>query len=269
MRNIARPLPFVLASTNTGTMILNYLDRNQTQYGAYGVGYQFLNTASFDKEEISNVIALLNLRREYFGDGVFALDCGANIGAHAIEWGIEMTGWGELIAFEAQERIYYALAGNIAINNCFNVRALNVALGNPKKKGGGGETLEIPSLDYTKPASFGSFELKQSENREFIGQEPNFTKTQKVPLISIDSLKLKRVDLMKIDVEKMEMEVLKGAEATIKAHKPILIIEIIKSNQAEIVKLLESWEYQMFPMGMNILAIHKNDPVLTRIVRNP
>lgn len=74
---------------------------------------------------------------------------------------------------------------------------------------------------------------------------------------------------MKIDVEKMEMEVLKGAEATIKAHKPILIIEIIKSNQAEIVKLLESWEYQMFPMGMNILAIHKNDPVLTRIVRNP
>ena len=150
MRNVARPLPFVLASTNTGTMILNYLDRNQTQYGAYGVGYQFLNTASFDKEEISNVIALLNLRREYFGDGVFALDCGANIGAHAIEWGSEMTGWGELIAFEAQERIYYALAGNIAINNCFNVRALNVALGNPKKKGGG-ETLEIPSLDYTKP----------------------------------------------------------------------------------------------------------------------
>lgn len=136
MRNTKRALPFILAATNTGTMILNYLDRNQTQYGVYGVGYQYLNTASFDKEEISNVVTLLNLRREYFGDGVFALDCGANIGAHAIEWGIEMTGWGELIAFEAQERIYYALAGNIAINNCFNVRALNVALGNPKNRGG-------------------------------------------------------------------------------------------------------------------------------------
>lgn len=92
MRNTKRALPFILAATNTGTMILNYLDRNQTQYGVYGVGYQYLNTASFDKEEISNVVTLLNLRREYFGDGVFALDCGANIGAHAIEWGIEMTG---------------------------------------------------------------------------------------------------------------------------------------------------------------------------------
>ena len=73
---------------------------------------------------------------------------------------------------------------------------------------------------------------------------------------------------MKIDVEKMEVEVLKGAATTIKAHKPILIIEIIKRSQDEIIKLLESWAYQIFPMGMNVLAIHKNDPVLTRIVRN-
>ena len=73
---------------------------------------------------------------------------------------------------------------------------------------------------------------------------------------------------MKIDVEKMEVEVLKGAATTIKAHKPTLIIEIIQSSQDEIIKLLESWAYQIFPMRMNVLAIHKNDPVLTRIVRN-
>ncbi|MGA8320591.1 MAG: hypothetical protein WB774_07170 [Xanthobacteraceae bacterium] len=34
------------------------------------------------------------------------------------------------MAFEAQERIYYALAGNIAINNCFNARAINAAVSN-------------------------------------------------------------------------------------------------------------------------------------------
>ena len=39
-----------------------------------------------------------------------------------------MTGWGIVIAIEAQERIYYALAGNLALNNCFNARAIHAAV---------------------------------------------------------------------------------------------------------------------------------------------
>ena len=31
-----------------------------------------------------------------------------------------MFGWGTVIAIEAQERVYYALCGNITINNCLN-----------------------------------------------------------------------------------------------------------------------------------------------------
>lgn len=138
MIHIQRPLPFILASTNIGTMIVNYLDKCETPNGAYGVGYQFLQTGSFDFYEVESVVALLNLRRQYFGDGVVALDCGANIGAHSVTWGIAMTHFGRVIAFEAQERIYYALAGNIAINNCFNVKAIFAALGNPSNKRGGG-----------------------------------------------------------------------------------------------------------------------------------
>lgn len=131
MRNVNRPLPFVLASTNTGAMILNHLDRHDTVHGSYGVGFTFLNQASFDPQELNNALILLHLRRQYFGDGVFVLDCGANIGAATVEWAIEMSQWGFVYAFEPQERIYYALAGNLAINNCFNARAINAALGNP------------------------------------------------------------------------------------------------------------------------------------------
>jgi FkbM family methyltransferase len=57
-----------------------------------------------------------------------AIDCGANIGVHTTQWARLMTGWGRVVAFEPQERIYYALAGNIAINNCFNVRAIHAAV---------------------------------------------------------------------------------------------------------------------------------------------
>ena len=35
-----------------------------------------------------------------------------------------------MLSFEAQERLYYAVAGNIALNNCFNVKAIHAAVGN-------------------------------------------------------------------------------------------------------------------------------------------
>ncbi|WP_252386901.1 hypothetical protein [Campylobacter jejuni] len=85
-----RPLPFILAATNNGSMIINHLDRHDTPQGSYGVGFQFLNYGSFDPEEIDLCINLLKLRREYYKDNVFAIDCGANIGAHTIKWAIEM-----------------------------------------------------------------------------------------------------------------------------------------------------------------------------------
>ena len=72
---------------------------------------------------------LLTQRRQHFGDGVVVVDCGANIGVHTVAWAKGMTGWGQVLAIEAQERIFYALAGNITINNCFNARAFNAAVG--------------------------------------------------------------------------------------------------------------------------------------------
>ncbi|MGM8974379.1 FkbM family methyltransferase [Campylobacter jejuni] len=255
-----RALPFVLVASNYGSMIINHLDRNDTPQGSYGVGYQFLNQACFDPEEIDFCIHLLKLRKEYYGENVFAIDCGANIGAHTIKWAIEMTEWGGVLAFEAQERLYYALAGNIALNNCFNAKAIHGALGNPKTSN---EYLEILIPDYTQKASFGSLELKQSDTREFIGQSPQ--QKERVAYIKLDDFDFKRLDLIKIDVEGMEKEVLLGAIEHIQAFKPILQIEIIKSNYEEISHILQDLDYKIFNLGLNILAIYKADPILNHI----
>lgn len=269
MTPISRPLPFIIASTSTGTMILNRNDFNTFANGvSYGVGYQYLNTSQFNVQEVGTLVSLLKLRRQYFGDGVMALDCGANIGAHTVAWGIEMTHWGNVIAFEAQERIYYALAGNVAINNCFNVRALNMAVGNPQSTIHKGATLEIPIVDYTRPASFGSLELRQSERNEFIGQQIDYSKTISVPLVSVDSFALQRLDLMKIDVEGMEIEVLNGAWESIRSHKPILQIEVLKSNPDQIKEALKELGYQFFQYDIDLLAIHETDPCLNHINTN-
>jgi FkbM family methyltransferase len=256
MRTPARKIAFVLASTDCGSLIINRFDYHRVNNDqVYGVGHEILETGSYNPSEVALVIQLLDFRRKYFGDGVIALDCGANIGVHTIQWSKRMGNWGEVIAFEAQERVYYALAGNIAINNCFNARAFHCALGD--KNG----SMRIPSPDYYKPASFGSLELKMRDNVEYIGQEISYNNCLVgVDLKTIDSVGLTRVDLIKIDVEGMELEVLAGGSRCILENKPLLLVESIKVDRSKLTTWLAERQYNFIQVGLNLLAIHKEDP---------
>ena len=71
--------------------------------------------------------------------------------------------------------------------------------------------------------------------------------------------------MIKIDVEGMEIEVLEGAVETIRTAKPIILIETIKSNIDKINCFLSDLGYVTTPAGINILAIHKSDPVVALI----
>lgn len=257
-----RKLAFILAPTDQGTLIVNRFDyRMISETSGFGVGHMLLEHASYDANEVATAIQLLNLRRQYFGDGVSVLDCGANIGVFTVEWAKTMRGWGQVLAIEAQERVFYALAGNITINNCFNARAIHAAVGNTM-----GE-LRIPTPNYLAPGTFGSLELKPTERTEFIGQPVSYADEHLVSVraITIDSLALPRLDLLKIDVEGMEMETLDGARETIGRHLPIIIVERIKSDQAALTALLESHGYRHFNTGMNMVGIHPSDKTLTHV----
>jgi FkbM family methyltransferase len=240
-------------------MLVNRLDYHLVNNTAYGVGFQLLNASAFDPEEIDMALKLLNTRRNNFGDGVVAIDCGANIGAHTIEWAKHMHDWGSVVAIEAQERVFYALAGNITLNNCFNARAIWSAVGNQCGEIG------VPVPNYLSPASFGSLEIRQTAATEFIGQEIDYANTQPTRLVSIDAMGFQRVDLIKIDIEGMELEALEGARETIAAYRPQLIIEKIKSNEHEITHFLNQLGYKIFTIGINFLAIHTADPVCAHI----
>jgi FkbM family methyltransferase len=173
-----------------------------------------------------------------------------------VEWATGMTNWGQVIAIEAQERIFYALAGNITINNCFNAHAIHAAVG--AEDG----ALRIPTPNYLVPASFGSLELRRSDNNEFIGQDIDYSEQRlaTIRMMTIDSLNLTRLDMIKIDVEGMELEVLAGARATVGKFLPIIIIEQLKASQQQIAQVLASYGYEWFVLGLNFLAVHPNDP---------
>jgi len=257
-----RPVAFIVASTDHGMMIVNRNDyRMMASNQAYGVGFRLLTDSSYDSDEAEVVVALLNARRTHFGDGVKVLDIGANIGVFTVEWARHMTAWGEVMAFEAQERVFYALAGNITVNNCFNARAIWAAVTSQCGM------MRVPVPNYLAPASFGSLELRPKENNEEIGQPVDYREDRMdtVTALSIDSLTLARLDLMKVDVEGMEIEVLEGARRTIDALHPILVVENIKSDLGELQKYLDRYGYRRFNLGLNTVAIHSADPTFRAI----
>lgn len=262
MTKPARPIAFVLVASQHGSMIVNRNDYhiNQRSEG-YGVGYQILQNSCFDIGEVELALALLSLRRAYFGDGVMALDCGANIGVHTIEWARHMHGWGRVHGFEAQEHVFYALAGNVAINNCMNACVVHAAVG--AENG----SIMIPIANPFKPASYGSLELRQNTRNEYIGQAVSYAPElmQGTPLRTIDSYAWQRVDFIKIDVEGMELEVLTGAQEAISQSKPIILLEIIKSDKQAIQQFLAQHEYHSYRFGINLLCIHAKDPTLGNI----
>ncbi|GAB3268390.1 hypothetical protein GCM10027296_47570 [Chitinimonas naiadis] len=104
-------------------------------------------------------------------------------------------------------------------------------------------------------------------DNEFIGQEIDYSddKMQLTKMVAIDDLNLDRLDFIKIDIEGMEMDALMGAERAITNHKPQMLIEKLKSDEAGIRSFLEDRGYKILQLGINLLAVHESDPVCAHI----
>ena len=101
-----------------------------------------------------------------------------------------------------------------------------------------------------------------ARRNEFIGQTIDYDEARMttVPTVSVDSMELPRLDLMKVDVEGMEMEVLAGARRTIARHHPILVVENLKIDREVLRRYLDEFGYFYFASGLNMVAIHPSDP---------
>ena len=259
-----RKAVFILAATDHGPMLVSRLDWQKVGEGqAIGVGVELLENSSYQKNEIDCAVGLLELRRRYYGDGVLALDGGANIGVHTIEWAKTMTDWGQVVAVEAQERVFYALAGNITLNNCLNACCIHAALFN--KDG----IMQMPVPDYTVPGSLGGLELNKVDWTLNIGQK--IVEQATVRTIKIDSLKLESLDLLKLDIEGMEIGALDGAKETIEAYHPILHVEHIKLGTDEtqgvgiMADYVKNFDYEAFCFGANLICVHRLDKTLDHV----
>jgi FkbM family methyltransferase len=240
-----RNLSWVLAATEHGPMIVNRHDRVMIdETHGYGVGFQLLELGSYDLDEVYHVHMLLHQLRKERGDGVIVLDCGANIGVMTVEWARHMIGWGAVLAVEPQEPVFYALCGNIALNNLPNARALNAAVGR-----GDGE-IKVPALNFNVHGSYGSLGLMGGHPND-VGQVPD--RAYLIPLRKIDDIvpDPQRVDFIKLDVEGMELDALQGASKTIARCRPVLLVEHLKNDKGQLRSAIAGLGYDVSEQGQN------------------
>ena len=77
------------------------------------------------------------------------------------------------------------------------------------------------------------------------------TYNQNIKCITIDSLNIKDVDFIKIDVEHYEWFALQGANQTIKTYHPIVMIEVKEDNpyKDQIMKFMKNYSYEYESIG--------------------
>ena len=161
------------------------------------------------------------------GDTV--IEVGANIGAHTLHLSKRVGPEGRVIAFEPQQLVHGILVENMEQNGCTNVQAICAGAGD---RAG---VIVVPPSDYAKPGNFGAVELRAA------GQGHT------VPLMTIDSLQLDGLALLKVDVEGMESAVIRGAVETIRRLRPVLYLENDReAKSAELIALVQSLGYRLW-----------------------
>jgi FkbM family methyltransferase len=203
-----------LAVCRGGLMLFN---RNDIYIGASLRKY-----GEFSSEETE-------LFRVIVQPGRTVLDIGANIGAHTVDLSRLAGPEGAVHAFEPQRLMFQMLCANVALNSCANVFTHQVAAGAVNG------TVLVPPLDPALSNNYGGLSLLDAK----LGET--------VPRITVDSLDLRDCQFIKLDVEGMETEALRGAAATIARFRPVMYVENDRQAQsAELIGLLQHYGYRLY-----------------------
>lgn len=167
--------------------------------------------------------------RQLLRPGDAVIEVGANIGAHTLFLAKTVGVEGSVLAFEPQRIIYQTLCANMALNNILHVHCMHLAVG--EKEG----TIHVPYLDPNRTNNFGGLGLG------------TYTKGDLVRVVTLDSYNIPRCRLIKVDVEGMEINVLKGAVETLKRTKAALYVENDRADRSdELIRFIDSIGYNMY-----------------------
>ncbi len=171
------------------------------------------------------------------GDTVF--DIGANIGCFSVPFAKKVGSNGKVFAFEPQPLINKLLRKNIQENNLNNVKVIGEGLGVKN------EILKLDDFDYSSVGNFGGISFIGRNNQKYAKKKTN--KKHSIKFTTLDGfIDIEQCNFLKIDVELMELNVLKGAKNFIKKFRPTIWIENHRKYPNSLNKYLLNIDYKPF-----------------------
>lgn len=182
--------------------------------------------------------------RELRLEGKTVYDIGANIGLFTLLFSRLVGKNGRVYSFEPNSDVFNELVSNVKIARIKNTHCLRIGLG---------ETCRAMLL-YVPENNTGHGSANKSVAREISGSHQY--KTYDIDVCPLDEFlekyDLDMPDLVKIDVEGMEIMVLKGMPQLLTNHCPDLLVEVHEidrenraKNAGEIIAYLEKYKYEM------------------------
>lgn len=190
------------------------------------IGGKLYRGEAFEKDEIA-------IASRYINSGSTILDIGANIGLHALSFSVFAKD-GLVIACEPQPKTFKTLVKNICQNNIKNIIPLNVAIA---------QSAEIAEFYVMADDAYSS--LIDTGRKEL-------SERVKVLCTTVDGLFGEiKVDFVKIDVEGLELNVLKSMSSLIQRYHPVIFCEIYKgkivfNNPHDTISYLRNFGYQVY-----------------------
>lgn len=162
----------------------------------------------------------LGIYRHLLGEGAVLIEVGANAGYLTVPLARMVGAGGRVVAFEPQPAIHRLLCANVALNGLPRVDCVHAAVG--ARQG----TIDVPVIDLAQAGNFGAVSLVDPARG---------AATARVPLARLDDAcgELERLDAIKIDVEGMELDVLKGAQGLIERFRPAILPENDRTDRSQ------------------------------------
>lgn len=183
--------------------------------------------------------------RDVFPEGGTFIDIGANVGNHSLYAAMFLKA-GKVVPFEPNPKAFVLLAQNVLLNRVDDIvdfSRLGVGLSDKTEDG---------FAMQAKTRNLGSAKMLSGKGN--IAVHP-----------ADDLLDGETPDLIKIDVEGMEMQVLGGLEKTIATHKPKILIEVDNTNEEAFMAWADAAGYdvaettQRYRLNKNHLLVPRAD----------
>ncbi len=187
------------------SFICDLLDKRTTPIETFNFG-------TYEPEDSAMIYALIE-------PGFTVFDIGGNIGWYTNHIAPLLTD-GKIYAFEPIPETYQKLTGNVALNGFKNITLENFAFSDKQDKI---KFFYSPAMPGAASAAniTGSSQMQELECTT--NTVDNYVATSGV----------KKIDFIKCDVEGAEFMVFKGAEETLRTHKPVVFSEMLRKWAAK------------------------------------